>query len=59
MNTPAHVVLSAVVPGRRGRPRAWQAITLGAVLPDLPMIVFYGRQRLLQGTPEPVIRTQR
>ncbi len=45
MNTPAHIILSAVVLGR-GRTRAnWLAITAGAVLPDLPMFGFYLYQR--------------
>ncbi len=45
MNTPAHIILSAVVLGR-GRTRAhWLSITAGALLPDLPMFGFYLYQR--------------
>jgi hypothetical protein len=45
VNTPAHIILSAVVLGR-GRTRGnWLAITTGAVLPDIPMVGFYLYQR--------------
>jgi hypothetical protein len=52
MNTPAHLILNAAVLGR-GR---WQdrvaPISLGAVLPDLPMLGFYLYQRLVERAPE-------
>ena len=52
MNTPAHIVLSAVVLGR-GRGRAhWLAITGGALLPDLPMFGFYFYERVGLGRSE-------
>lgn len=54
MNTPAHIVASAVFLGRERWQRAWGPITLGALLPDLPMFGFYVVQRL-RGTPEAVI----
>ena len=55
MNTPAHVVLNALVLGRGRWQAAWLPITAGAVLPDLPMVGFYAYQRLVLGTPEGVI----
>lgn len=57
MNTPAHLVLNAAVLGHgRWRPH-WLPITVGAVLPDVPMVAFYIYQRLVLATPERVIWT--
>ena len=59
MNTPAHLVVSAVLLGRgRGSP-LWFPITLGAVLPDLPMFVFYFYERILAGRTEALIWSER
>ncbi|MAG32340.1 MAG: hypothetical protein CL908_15775 [Deltaproteobacteria bacterium] len=55
MNTPAHIILSAVALGRGRGQQHWLAITLGALLPDLPMFVFYLIQRLGLGRPEQLI----
>lgn len=54
MNTPAHVVLNLLVVGRGGG-QPWKPILLGALLPDLPMVVMYLIERGLLGTPELVI----
>lgn len=54
MNTPAHVVLNALVLGRGRWQAAWLPITAGALMPDLPMLAFYFYERVL-GTPEGVI----
>ena len=55
MNTPTHVVLNALMLGHgRWRPH-WLAITGGALIPDLPMVVFYLYERIVLGTPERVI----
>jgi len=55
MNTPAHVVLNAVVLGR-GRWRAhWLPVTAGALLPDLPMFGFYFFERVVLGKSERLI----
>lgn len=55
MNTPAHLVLSAVVLGRGRWQGLWWPITAGAVTPDSPMFGFYLYERLARGTPERVI----
>ncbi len=58
MNTPAHVIVNAVVLGRgRWRPH-WFPITAGALLPDLPMVFFYLYQKLLLSVPERTIWAQ-
>ncbi len=54
MTTPAHVVLSLALLGPRAFPGSWNAITLGAVLPDFPVVFFYAWERL-RGAPEQVI----
>ena len=55
MNTPAHAVLNLLVLGRRERPELLSPIALGALTPDLPMVWFYFREKVLCGTPEVVI----
>ena len=61
MNTPAHVVLNLLVVGRgprSDRPQPWLPVLLGALVPDLPMVVFYAIERGLLGTPEHVVWDQ-
>ncbi|MBW2281381.1 MAG: hypothetical protein JRG76_15705 [Deltaproteobacteria bacterium] len=55
MNTPAHLVLNALVLGRSDWRPLWLPISLGALVPDLPMVLFYLYQRGFAGTPERVI----
>jgi hypothetical protein len=52
MNTPAHVVVSAVLLGRGAGRALAGPLVLGALLPDLPMLVFYGVQKLALRAPE-------
>ena len=59
MNTPAHVVLNALALGRAGWKPHWGAVTAGALVPDLPMFVFYVYQRVWLGTGEHVIWSER
>ena len=55
MHLPAHIIVSALVLGH-GRWRfAWLAITGGAIFPDIPMLVFYGYQRVYLGRSEYMI----
>lgn len=48
MNTPSHVAASLLIGGRQPRWSAVCALTLGALLPDLPMFGFYGYQKWAQ-----------
>ena len=50
MNTPAHLVASALVLGRGRWQPHWLAITSGALMPDLPMIVFFVYEWFVLGT---------
>jgi len=60
MNTPAHVVVGLLaIPNRRDDVLLFIAICVGSVLPDLPMILFYGYERLILGTSESVIWGER
>ena len=52
MNTPAHAVLNALVLAREPQKGMLTPATIGAILPDVPMIVFYAYQRLLAGRSE-------
>ncbi len=55
MNTPAHLVLNALVLGHGPRQTHWRPILLGALLPDLPMFGFYLYQRVIAGADERLI----
>lgn len=60
MNTPAHVVLSFAVLGKREISRASHAaILVGALLPDAPMFLFYFVEKILLRTRESVIWGER
>ncbi|MPZ21068.1 MAG: hypothetical protein GEV06_24685 [Luteitalea sp.] len=54
MNTPAHGILNLLVLPRRGEANGVVPVALGAVLPDLPMVVFYAWERL-RAVPEGTI----
>lgn len=55
MNTPGHAVLNLAVLGD-GRGRSLDlAVVAGAVVPDLPMVLFYAWARLAAGLPERVV----
>ena len=58
MNTPAHIVLNAYVLGRGRFARFAWPIAFGALLPDLPMFLFYAYQRGWLSVPERVIWSQ-
>lgn len=55
MNTPTHVVVSMLALGRREHNAELGVVVLGAVLPDLAMIAFYGWQKLVIGASESTI----
>lgn len=52
MNTPSHYILNLVFLGKTIAPNANLAITLGAILPDLPIFIFYGVSKLIHKLPE-------
>ena len=54
MNTPAHLALSVFIWRAESSWMAVAAVSLGAVLPDIPIIGFYFYQKWL-GTPEQII----
>lgn len=55
MNTPAHVIANLLVLGRRQGRAEIAAVAAGGLLPDLPIISFYGWEKLVRGTPEMTI----
>jgi hypothetical protein len=58
MNTPAHVVINLVILSRPGSTRGNIAIFSGALLPDIPIFIFYFVERFILGTPEREIWNQ-
>ena len=57
MTTPAHAALSLIVLGRSERNAL--PVALGAVAPDVPMLVFYLWERLVRGVSEGRIWSER
>ncbi|MYA32179.1 MAG: hypothetical protein F4164_03310 [Gemmatimonadales bacterium] len=57
MTTPAHAALSLIVLGRSERNAL--PVALGAVAPDLPMLVFYFWERLARGVSEGRVWSER
>ncbi|MDE2719268.1 hypothetical protein [Candidatus Palauibacter polyketidifaciens] len=57
MTTPAHAALSLIVLGRSERNAL--PVALGAVAPDVPMLVFYAWERLVRGVSEGRIWSER
>ncbi|AOW98274.1 hypothetical protein BJP34_01415 [Moorena producens PAL-8-15-08-1] len=55
MNTPAHAIVNLLILGKKRRPENNLPIVFGAILSDLPMVIFYGYEKLLRGIPENVI----
>ncbi|MFN6517183.1 MAG: hypothetical protein RMY29_022115 [Nostoc sp. CreGUA01] len=41
MNTPSHAILNLLIFNQQLRTQASPAIVIGAVLPDIPIFVFY------------------
>ncbi|HXU44424.1 MAG TPA: metal-dependent hydrolase [Thermoanaerobaculia bacterium] len=52
MNTPAHAVANLLILGRKGKPHLAWPIVAGAILPDVPMFVFYAVVKLGERLPE-------
>lgn len=58
MNTPAHIALNLLCIGRNDSPSVLLPVALGALLPDVPIFIFYGVEKLIFGVPESVIWSQ-
>ncbi len=58
MDTGAHIVCNLIIQSRTSQRYLFFAIIAGAILPDLPMIVFYAWESLVKGTAESVIWTE-
>lgn len=55
MNTPAHGIFNLLILGRRRQPHLVLPLTFGALMPDLPMVLFYAWAKLVLRLPEGVI----
>ena len=58
MNTPAHIVVNLTILGREEKAGTIAPVVAGALLPDLPMLVFYAYAKLWRGISEHVIWAQ-
>ena len=58
MNTPAHIVVNLTILGREEKAGTIAPVVAGALLPDLPMLVFYAYAKLWRGISEHVIWTE-
>lgn len=58
MKTPSHWILNLVFLGQAVSPAAKTAITLGAILPDVPIFVFYAISKYIHCLPESTIWNQ-
>jgi hypothetical protein len=55
MNTPSHAIINLALLTNTQQPQAMPWITLGAVLPDIPIFLFYGWAKLILQQLEQVI----
>lgn len=52
MNTPSHAILNLFCLSKQSFPQANLPIFIGAILPDIPIFVFYGWAKLIARLPE-------
>ena len=52
MNTPTHLLISAAVLARHGKPARNWAVLAGALIPDAAIFVLFAWARLVQGASE-------
>ncbi len=52
MNTPSHYIVNLALLGKTISPQENIAITLGAIIPDAPIFIFYFVAKFIQGLPE-------
>ena len=55
MNTPAHIIVNLSVLGRGQSPKHQLWVCAGALIPDMPIVLFYAWEKLIRGLPEVVI----
>lgn len=58
MNTPSHYILNLALLGKTIAPHANVAITIGAILPDIPIFIFYFVTKFIYKLPEKQIWTE-
>lgn len=58
MNTPSHAILNLTILGQQDKPQFNLAIVFGAILPDIPIFVFYFVAKVIQKLPEKTIWTE-
>ena len=58
MNTPAHAMINLAILGRKDGPKLQGAVIAGALLPDLPMFLFYFVEKVWNGSAEHIIWSQ-
>ncbi len=59
MDTTAHIVTNLLVQNRASRPQLFLLIVAGAIIPDLPIIIFYAWESWFAGSSELEIWTSR
>ena len=58
MNTPAHAMINLVLLARKEPPKAQAVVVTGALIPDVPMFVFYFIEKVINGRTEALIWSQ-
>lgn len=59
MNTPAHILINLGLLGNRIKPKVASAIMIGAFIPDLPAFIFYFYEKVILGTAETIIWSEK
>ncbi|PSB05248.1 hypothetical protein [Merismopedia glauca] len=58
MNTPSHAILNLAILGQQHKPQFNLAIVIGAILPDIPIFIFYFVSKFISKLPEKTIWTE-
>jgi membrane-bound metal-dependent hydrolase YbcI (DUF457 family) len=58
MNTPSHAILNLAILGQQHEPKFNLAIAIGAILPDIPIFIFYFVSKFIYKLPEKAIWTE-
>lgn len=59
MNTQSHVIINVALLNRKDKPHLQRYLLLGALMPDLPMFVFFVVEALIFGHPQQQIWSER